>query len=158
MSHIDDFMRPRSTGLDRISIQPNTCEPLVLVVEDGAALFPRLGGICEFLNVAVERIGARADLLTVLERRRPMAVVTELDGREQDGCFVLMTVAAHDRDLPVLMVTGRDTALAGAVDAVAEVWGLSAVTQAARLPDVGGLVEFLFRAGRRAGMNRLMPI
>jgi hypothetical protein len=86
-----------------------------------------------------------------------MAVVCELDGVGQDGCHVMKTVACHDVTLPILMVTGEDAVLAGAADAVQELWKLTDVTTTATLPSIAGLVDFLFHAGRKGGCMRLMP-
>jgi len=133
-----------------------TREAVVLVIEDDFGLSSAFRSVCECLNVAVERIPTRDDIGPVLRRRRPMAVVAEMDAAGQDGCYVLMTVAAHDRDLPVLLIAGDDPALLGAIDAVEEVWQLSAVVKWPRLSGVGALVDFLFRAGRKGGCMRLM--
>ena len=89
-------------------------------------------------------------------RRRPMAIVAEMEATGQDGCHVLMTVATHDRDLPVMLIFGDDPALLGAIDAVEEIWQLSSVDKWPRLPGVGAVVDFLFRAGRKGGCMRLM--
>ena len=93
-----------------------------------------------------------------MRQRRPMAVVAEMDAAGQDGCHVLMTVAAHDRDLPVLLVIGDDPVLLGAIDAVEEIWQLSSVVKWPQLPGVGAVVDFLFRAGRKGGCMRLMSV
>ena len=69
------------------------------------------------------------DLGSALHQRRPMAVVAEMDAIGQDGCHVLKTVAALDRDLPVLLIVGEDPVLLGAVDAVEELWQLSSVVK-----------------------------
>ncbi len=98
------------------------------------------------------------DLGSVLRQRRPMAVVAEMDAAGQDGCNVLMTVSAHDRDLPVLLIASDDPALLGAIDAVEEIWQLTSVDKWPRLLGVGALVDFLFRAGRKGGCMRLMSI
>ena len=87
-----------------------------------------------------------------------MAVVAEMDASGQDGCHVLMTVAAYDSDLPVLLIVGDDPALLGAIDAVEELWQLSSVLKWPRLLGIGAMVDFLFRSGRRGGAMRLMPI
>jgi precorrin-3B methylase len=68
-----------------------------------------------------------------------------------------MTVAAHDRDLPVMLISGGDPALLGAIDAVEEIWQLTSVVRSQQLPGVGAIVDFLFRAGRRGNCMRLMP-
>lgn len=158
MSHIESMVSVEYNSLDGVSINQHNCQPLILVVEDGSDLFDDLELICDFLDLGIERVSGAEDLLAALDARRPMAIVAELDGAEQDGCFVLMTVAAHNRSLPVLMVTGDDPALIGAVDAIEELWGLTSVTQTRELPSVGKVVDFLFRAGRRAGVTRLMPV
>lgn len=133
-------------------------EPLVVVVEDGIDLFESFRMICECLGIAVERMPSRDDLGVVLRDRRPMAVIAEMDALGQDGCHVLMTIAAHDRSLPSLLITGPDPTLLGAVDAVEELWELSSVEKWQELPGVGAMVDFLFRAGRKGSCIRLMSV
>jgi DNA-binding NtrC family response regulator len=133
-------------------------EPLVLVVEDDEELSTAFRAVCDCLDVAVERMPSHADLAAVLSERRPMAVVAPMDAAGQDGCHVLMTVAALDRDLPVLLITGDDPALLGAVDAVAELWQVGCVTQWPKLLGIGAMVDFVFRAGRKGSCMRLMPL
>jgi hypothetical protein len=133
-------------------------EPLVLVVEDGIRLSEAFRVICECLEIAIERIASKDDLTVALQNRRPMLIVAEMDAVGQDGCNVLMTVAAHDRGLPVLLLMGPDPALLGAVDAVEEIWGLSSVEKWPDLPNVGAMVDLLFRAGRNGRCMRLMSV
>ena len=133
-------------------------EPLVLVIEDDEEFSTAFRNVCECLEVAVERMPTQDDLGEVLTRRRPMAVVAAMDAAGQDGCHVLMTVAAFDRDLPVLLITGDDPALLGAVDAVTELWQLSSVTRWPRMLGIGAVVDFLFRAGRKGNRMRLIPL
>ena len=87
-----------------------------------------------------------------------MAVVAEMDAVGQDGCHVLMTIAGHDRELPVLLIAGEDPMVLGAIDAVEEVWQLAFVAKWPRVLGIGAIVDFLFRAGRRGGCMRLMPV
>jgi hypothetical protein len=110
------------------------------------------------LGITVERIPSHDDLGPVLRNRRPMAVVAEMDTLGQDGCHVLMTVAAHDRSLPVLLMTGPDPALLGAVDAVEQLWELASVEKWQQLSGVGPMVDFLFRAGRKGACIQLMSV
>jgi hypothetical protein len=133
-------------------------EPLVVVVEDGIGLSQSFRMICECLGIAVERMPSRDDLGVVLRNRRPMAVIAEMDALGQDGCHVLMTIAAHDRSLPALLITGPDPTLLGAVDAVEQLWELSSVEKWQELPGVGPMVDFLFRAGRKGSCIRLMSV
>jgi hypothetical protein len=133
-------------------------EPLVLVIEDDMVLSSAFQCVCECLNVAVHRIPSTDDLRTVLDHHRPMAVVAAMDGAGQDGCHVLKTVAAYDHTLPVLLITGEDSTLLGAIDAVEEIWQLTSIFKWPRLLGVGAVVDFLFRAGRSGGCMRLMSV
>lgn len=133
-------------------------EPTVLVIEDASKLGDALDGICECLGIAVERISSYDDLAVTLRRCRPMAVVAEMDAAGQDGCHVLITVAAFDQRLPVLIITGGDPTLLGAIDAVEEVWHVEAVVKWPRLLGAGEIVNFLFHAGHSGNCLRLMPL
>jgi len=133
-------------------------EPLIIVVEDGAELSGSFHMICECLGISVERMSSSGDLGSVLRHRRPMAVVAEMDALGQDGCHVLKTIAAYDRSLPALLITGPNASLLGAVDAVEEVWNLTSVEKWQELLGVGALVDFLFRAGRKGCCIRLMSV
>ncbi|HEY7579428.1 MAG TPA: hypothetical protein VH855_17680 [Acetobacteraceae bacterium] len=133
-------------------------EPLVLVIEDDEEYSTAFRSVCDCLDVAVERLATREDLRSVLTQRHPMAVVAAMEAAGQDGCHVLMTVAAYDRDLPVLLITGDDPALLGAIDAVEELWQLSSVAKWPRLLGIGPVVDFVFRAGRKGNCMRLMPL
>jgi DNA-binding NtrC family response regulator len=128
------------------------------VVEDDEEVTSGFRAVCDFLDIAVERMASQDDLGSLLRQCHPMAVVAVMDAAGQDGCHVLMTVAAYDRELPVLLITGDDTALLGAIDAVQELWQLDAVTKWPRLSGIGAIVDFVFRAGRRGNCMRLMPI
>jgi hypothetical protein len=131
---------------------------LVLALEDGRAMSDALHRICEFLQIFVERIDSHDDILPFLQRCQPMAVVAAMDAEGQDGCNVLMTVARHDPSLPVLLMTGSDPDVAGAVDAVTELWGLTEVLQVDSWPAPGALAEFLCRAGMQGNCLALLPV
>ncbi len=128
---------------------PTQRHPLLLIVEDGDGIVGALQPICDFLDIAVERIPSEHDLAGALRDYRPMGVVAHLDCQGQDGCHIMMTVAQHDRGLPILLLTGDDPSLAGAADAVEELWELEAVVKSPRLPSIGAIVDFIFRAGRK---------
>jgi hypothetical protein len=87
-----------------------------------------------------------------------MAVLAAIEAAGQDGCHVMKTVADHDRSLPILLLTGGDPVLAGAADAVEELWGLSCVLKRPILPGLGELVEFLCLAGQMGRCLGLMPV
>jgi Flagellar regulatory protein FleQ len=133
-------------------------EPIVLVVEDDEEYSTALRAVCDCLDIVVERMPSHDDLGFLLTKRRPMAVVAAMDGVGQDGCHVLMTVAGYDPDLPVLLITNDDPAFLGAIEAVEEIWQLRSVVKWPRLLGIGTLVDFLFRAGRKGGCTKLMPL
>ena len=136
---------------------PTRRMPLVLVLEDRQEMSEALRALCGYLSISVDRINCDEDLLPFLQRCRPMAVVAAMDSEGQDGGNVLMAVARHDPSLPVLLMTDGDPVLAGAVDAVTEVWGMTEVMQAGAWPSPGRIVEFLCRAGMRGQCLALMP-
>jgi hypothetical protein len=159
MTYMDKAFSTRTVPHDNVaSTGQESREAMVVVVEDGISLSEPFRIICECLGIAVEQVPSRDDLGPVLRNRRPMAVVAEMDASGQDGCHVLMTVAAHDRNLPVLLIMGPDPALLGAVDAVEELWELSSVEKWQELSGVGAVVDFLFRAGRKGCCIRLMSV
>lgn len=139
-------------------VAPAQRYPLLLVVEDSEWIAATLRPVCDFLDIAIERLPSECNLTVALRDCRPMAVVACLDCRGQDGCHIMMTVAQYDRSLPILLVTGDDPTLAGAADAVEELWKLEAVMKAPTLPGTGAIVDFLFRAGRKGRCTRFMPV
>lgn len=159
MTYMDRTLGGRVEAHDnRREAQDATREALVLVIEDRSDLSDAFRSVCDCLNVAVERMPSSDDLASILRHRRPMAVVAEMDAAGQDGCHVLMTVAAYDRDLPVLLITSDDPSLLGAIDAVEEIWQLSSVVKWSRLLGIGAVIDFLFRSGRKGGCMRLMSV
>ncbi len=133
-------------------------ERIIVVVEDGRCISKLIAEICDFLEVTIQRVASEADVAPVLAESRPMAVLARIDADGQDGCHVMKTVAEHDKNLPILLLTDGDAALAGAADAVQEIWGLSCVVKRPALPGLGELVEFLFLAGRMGRCLGLMPV
>lgn len=151
---------PRFANIDSVMNREHGGARLasVLIIDDGELLFEAFHNICECFGVSVQRMPSRDDLGAALKTYCPMAVVAEMDATGQDGCHVLMAIAQHDSELPVLLLTGEDPALIGAVDAVEEIWQLASVTKWQRLLGIGSIVDFLFQAGRKAGCMRLMSV
>ncbi len=137
---------------------PRERKPIIVVVEDDGCLSGTIQDICDFLEVTIRPVASREHLGPVLAEYRPMAILATIEAQGQDGCHVMKTVAAHDRNLPILLLTGGDPALAGAADAVEEVWGLSSVLKRPTLPGLGELVEFLCLAGRMGRCLGLVPV
>jgi hypothetical protein len=128
----------------------------VLVVRDQDKDSDYLTSVCEFLDIAVSHASTEDDLRSMLPVLRPMAVITDLDGDNQDGFHVMKLGAEYDRALPILLFTRNDPAMLGAVDAVREVFGLSNVATTTEAAGMGPLVNFICHAARDAGRSRLM--
>jgi DNA-binding NtrC family response regulator len=129
-----------------------------MIVGDDLSWSPALDVICDFFDLAVEHVHSDLDVAYLLAEYRPMAVIAEVDGNGQDGFHVMKTVSAYDPELPMMLLTGGDPVLAGAAEAVREITGLVNMTAERALPSIGELVDFLFRAGRAAGITRMMPV
>lgn len=157
MNHLVEPVRLTSAPRRRAAASSPHRTPLVLVVEDGVRLSEAIQGLCEFLRVDVATIGGEDDLARTLRESRPMAVLAEMDGKSQDGGYVMMRIAEHDRALPLMLLTGADPSLIGAAEAIEELCDLSAVTRYPVLPAIGEVVEFLFRAGQSGSCLGLMP-
>ena len=158
MSSLAEPVRSVSTPWVRGTASHPRRAPLVLVVEDGTRLSEAIRELCDFLHIGVETIGGAADLARILQDRRPMAVLAEMDAPSQDGGYVMMRIGEHDRSLPLMLLTGSSPVLVGAAEAIEELCGLSAVSRHPVLPEIGEIVEFLFRAGQSGLCLGLMPV
>jgi CheY-like chemotaxis protein len=127
-------------------------------VSDNPQTIDQIAPVCEFLDLRIEIVSNGVDLEQVLQEHRPMAVVSDVEGDEQDGFHTMKMVARYNQDLPILMLTAGDSVLMGAADAVQSLWGLTSVSSTSGFPMAGQFVQFLFNAGRRAGCMRLIPV
>src|SRR3954451_16738951 len=141
-----------------LSVMTGARQGVVVVVSDDPALVDRLEPVCSFLEIRPECITSGMDLLGALREQQPIAVISDIEGEEQDGFHTMKVVADYHRDLPVFMLTEGGPILMGATDAMQEICGLTTVTRSTGAPLAGELVSFLFSAGRRAGCIRLVPI
>jgi CheY-like chemotaxis protein len=128
----------------------------VLIVRDHNRNGDYLESVCEFLDIDVQHAGTGDDLRMMLTTLRPMAVIADIDGEVQDGFHVMKMAADYDRAVPILLLTGYDPAVLGAIDAVQEVWGLTRVATAAATAGIGALVDFICHAARDAGRPRIL--
>jgi len=127
---------------------------LVLVVDDEPAVAASVGAICAYVGLAVEAVSAAADLGMMLDDRRPLAVIAPFESDYQDGAHILKAVATHDRDLPVMILTGRNPAWLGAAEAMQEILQLPNATLPHGEPSLGQMVEFLANAAQRNRRRR----
>ena len=136
----------------------NEKQGVVFIVSDNPERIDHLAPVCDFLDLQVYVIASECDLLTMLRMHRPLGIIADVDGTEQDGFNTMKVVARHNRALPILLLTEGDPALMGAADAVQELCGLHSVTLTSGFPAAGQIVNFLFAAGRSAGCMRLVPV
>jgi CheY-like chemotaxis protein len=141
-----------------LSAIASNSQAVVIVVSDNPAVTEKLHPVCAFLELRTECVSSGQDLLTMLRTQHPIAVISDIEGEEQDGFHTMKVVADYHRDLPLFMLTDGDPTLMGAADAVQEICGLTSVAQSSGAPLAAELVPFLFGAGRRAGCMRLVPI
>jgi CheY-like chemotaxis protein len=131
---------------------------VVAIVTDNVATVEQLAPVCDFLDLKIEIVSSGMDLEQALQQHRPMAVISDVEGDQQDGFHTMKLIARYSQDLPILLLTAGDSVLMGASDAVQALWGLTCVTSTSAFPMAGQLVQFLFNAGRRAGCMRLVPV
>jgi CheY-like chemotaxis protein len=131
---------------------------VVVIVSDDPGTIENIAPVCEFLDLRMEVVSAGTDLTLVLREHRPMAVICDIEGEDQDGFHAMKLIARYSRDLPIMLLTGGDAMLMGAADAVQDLWSLTSVTRTSGFPMAGQLVGFLFGAGHRAGCMHLVPV
>jgi hypothetical protein len=132
--------------------------PVLLVVETAPSLAVAIDEVCSALGVRVEVAGNTLELAETLDTLRPigvLAVAEEIDCAVYD---LLMAVAGFDPDLPVLLATDDRASVRGAVKSAHRLWQLTGLIHVTRRLETSDIVEFIFRAGRRNGTGRLMPM
>ena len=155
-----NMLAPSSLAQDRDFLGTMTAaQPgVVAIVSDNPAAIEKLTPVCEFLELKMEIVSSGVDLTQVLRDHGPMAVISDVDCKVQDGFHAMKVVAHYNRNLPIMVLTDGDPVLLGAADAIQDLWGLTSVTRTSGFPVAGQLVAFLFSAGRRAGCMRLVPV
>ncbi|HQT76959.1 MAG TPA: hypothetical protein PLD10_07895 [Rhodopila sp.] len=131
---------------------------VVFIASDNPVCIEKIAPVCDFLDLQVQLVTPDADMPSMLRAYRPIAVITDVDGIEQDGFHTMQVIARFNRSLPILLLTDGDPVLMGAADAVQEMCGLRSVTLTSAFPAAGQIVAFLFSAGRSVGCMRLVPV
>ena len=142
---------------DRVSPAASS-QPTVMIVGDDPEWAQAVETICDFFDIGVELVSSELDVGYLAREFRPMAIITAVDLKGQDGFHVMREIAGYAPDLPMMVLTGYDPAIMGAAEAMQEVTGLTSVRIEASLPSMGELVDFLFRAGRQSGVGRMMAV
>jgi CheY-like chemotaxis protein len=155
-----NMLSPRTFSQDHdfLNTMAVAKQGVVAVVSDDPATIESLAPVCEFLELKMAVVSAGMDLSQALRDLRPMAVISAVDGENQDGFHIMKVISRYSQDLPIMLLTAGDAVLMGAADAVQDLWGLTSVTRTSGFPVAGQLVAFLFSAGRRSGCMRLLPV
>jgi CheY-like chemotaxis protein len=155
-----NMLSPRTFSQDHdfLNTMAVAKQGVVAVVSDDPATIESLAPVCEFLELKMAVVSAGMDLSQALRDLRPMAVISAVDGENQDGFHIMKVISRYSQDLPIMLLTAGDAVLMGAADAVQDLWGLTSVTRTSGFPVAGQLVAFLFSAGRRTGCMRLLPV
>jgi CheY-like chemotaxis protein len=147
------------TWSDRVSIMAaageemaaHEIEKIIIVFESRAAGAQPIAEICRAMGVRVLALRGERRLLEILHYLQPVAVVADCVMEEQDGFDVMKVIACYNRQLPMLMLTNGDHHLAGAAEAVAEIWHMTDVTVSTAIPTAHSLRAFLNSVGLSEG-------
>ncbi|MCC6718711.1 MAG: hypothetical protein IT555_12570 [Acetobacteraceae bacterium] len=134
----------------------DTAQPLLMVAEEEAVLTPLVADLCAFLRVRVEHVAPAA--LAGALARQPVGVLCHAPVTGRAVSQVLRAVVATDAGLPVLVVTDHEASRAARLAVAHDIVQLEHLVWLDRLPDLRGMIDFLFLAERRAGRGGLMPL
>ncbi len=159
-------MSQRTQGANLVSMFPsyltdaakNAEQQHILVLGNPQALSPLLVSVCQALDIVLVPLPALYDLPLHLHQMNPIAVIGVALGDEADCCGVLRTIAAHDQDMPVLMMSQDEPSVLGAIDVAEQLWGLTAVSLLSPAQNPQEMVGFLFHATRWRHTGRFLPV
>jgi CheY-like chemotaxis protein len=106
--------------------------PVVLVVDDRKDVAATLVTLCQALGYSAVAPDRPGDILGLLERHRPAALIMDVMMPEQDGYEALKEIASFDNSLPVLLVSGYGETWLRMGATLGEAHGLSALRTAAK--------------------------
>ncbi|MBV8093733.1 MAG: hypothetical protein JOY71_24745 [Acetobacteraceae bacterium] len=146
------------TGVSEFSPPTSASEAAVVLVSDqpNDRLATQIKPLCEYLGVSLEQVSTSEGLGHTLRTTRPVAVVSDCQAGVLGIWHIIEAVVAHDRHLPTLVVTGSDRKMGQVVQGVAKLWQAEGVETMPGAPATKDLVEFLFRAGMRSGIEGLL--
>ena len=132
--------------------------PVLLVIESDRRLAPAIDELCGYLGFRTEGVDDALAIGEALCSWRPIGVLAAADEIDCPVYDLFMAVAGFDTDLPILLVTDDGPMIRGAVHGAQRLWQLGGLIHLTRGLDTNDVIEFLFRAARRSGMGRLMPV
>jgi CheY-like chemotaxis protein len=109
-----------------------TADRLVLVVDDRKDVAATLAEMCRAYGFAAEVAEDDVDILVLLQRHRPAAVIVDMMMPHQDGFEAMKEIAVYDPSLPVMLVTGYGDAWLQMGFTLGRAQGLTTVHTAAK--------------------------
>jgi hypothetical protein len=131
---------------------------VLAVMEPEPSLSRAVAETCAFLRVPLVSLADPLDLAAALAGAPLMAILHEAAAVDHRFYDLLMVAAGIDPALPVMIILPPDPALHGAAEAATRLWNLRDAVLRDQRPGVRALIDFLFRAGRRLGHGRFMPV
>ncbi len=118
-------MRLRSAAASR-SAAPSRVHQSVLVVDDSHVQRAHTVEVCRLLGIAdVHEASNGQEALSLLERVRPELLVVDLEMPTMDGPQLLAQLRARRIDIPIVLATARDAAIAKSVQHLGKALGLT---------------------------------
>jgi hypothetical protein len=131
---------------------------VLVVVEPAPALSRAVSGTCAFLRIPMASVADPLAIGAALAGASLMAILHETSAVDHRLYDLLMVAAGIDPALPLMLILPADPASHAAAEAAQRLWGLRDVTLRDQRPGVRALIDFLFRAGRRLGHGRFLPV
>ena len=147
----------RAVAADALAMSERDTRSVIVLTENGLAS-AALRSMASALDIDLVTVRSFHELPFQLHHHRPIGVVLELSPLGASCRSALRNVAAYDPNMHVLMVSGDDPTVLGAIDVAEQLWGLSALHRLSGTPAPADLIGFLFEAGRRNGVGCLMPV
>lgn len=117
--------------------------PLILIVDDRPELAQALHRTLSGLACEVVAADSAETLAALLAQTRPQAVILDLMMPGRDGYEALPLIAAHDRAMPVLLVSGHGQSWLRMGETLGRAHGLVALQTAAKPVRREELVAFV---------------
>lgn len=147
----------RAMSADALAMSEQDTKAVIVLTESGQAS-AALCQIASALDIEVITIRSFHELPFRLHHHRPIGVALELNPLGHSCRSALRSIAAYDPDMHVLMVSGDDPVVLGAIDVSEKLWGLRALHRLLKEPKPTDVIGFLFQAGRQNGVGNLMPV
>lgn len=146
----------RAMPADALAMSERDTKAVIVMTDSGQASIT-LCKMASALGIEVITVRSFHELPFRLHHHRPIGVMLELNPLGHSFRSALRSISAYDPDMDVLMVSGDDPVVLGAIDVSENLWGLGALHRLALEPGPADIIAFLFQAGRRNGVGNLMP-